>query len=92
MTTVYAKEFDCVECHRHITRFVHHEGEPLICAECMHMPGWHTDPELVRIFDPWMAMDPGQLFRRNWPWLVMALIMGMGLTGLAIYLAVRLAP
>lgn len=43
------KEFDCVECGRHIIAFAWYEGTPLICATCLHLPGWHTDAELRRM-------------------------------------------
>lgn len=54
----HGREFDCVECGRHIIRVIHRPGELLICAECMFMPGWYTVPELRDILDP---------ERRWWP-------------------------
>jgi hypothetical protein len=39
------KEFDCVDCGRHIVRW----GPPddPRCAECLHVPGWYREPELA---------------------------------------------
>lgn len=44
------REFDCVECGQHIIRFGGREGEPALCGTCLHIPGWHKDPELRRRF------------------------------------------
>ena len=46
-------EFDCCECRRHIFAVIgDRPPEPPLCAHCTFMPGWHEDPELVRILDP----------------------------------------
>lgn len=45
--------FDCCECKRRITRTpALTDNEPRLCAECMHIPGWYTDPKLVDMLDP----------------------------------------
>lgn len=48
-----AVEFDCVECGMHIVFII---GElaptPRLCAECIALPGWFTDPVLRKILDP----------------------------------------
>lgn len=46
-------EFDCCECGRHIVAIVAEKvPEPPLCAECIHLPGWHEDPVLVVLIDP----------------------------------------
>jgi len=52
MNIVREKEFDCVECGRHIVAIVWYEGSPLLCAHCIHIPGWHEHPELRSLLDP----------------------------------------
>jgi hypothetical protein len=53
------REFDCVECRRHIVRFGLGEDEetPALCAECLHVPGWYQDPALRQRFDPGGDLD-----------------------------------
>jgi hypothetical protein len=58
------REFDCIECRRHIVRFSEpvrtagHDPAPALCAECLHIPGWYKDSNLRRIFDPEMPETP----------------------------------
>ncbi len=34
----------------HVCRFGEPDPEePRLCAYCLHLPGWHQDPELTRI-------------------------------------------
>jgi hypothetical protein len=45
-------EFDCCECGRHIVAIVADKPpEPPLCVTCIYLPGWHEDPELVRLLD-----------------------------------------
>jgi hypothetical protein len=46
------QEFDCIECGRHIIRLAAPPNQPKFCAECLMIPGWHTDPKLRKILDP----------------------------------------
>jgi hypothetical protein len=49
----HSDEFDCVDCGRHIVRMILFAGEDgRRCAHCMHMPGWHRDPNIAKLLDP----------------------------------------
>jgi len=53
----FAREFDCVDCRRHIVAF----GPDTMgyCAACLCLPGWFNDPELCRRIDPdWQRSSP----------------------------------
>lgn len=46
-------EFDCTDCGRHIVDVI--ADKPpygCLCAQCIHLPGWHLDPKLVAMLDP----------------------------------------
>jgi hypothetical protein len=45
-----SREFDCVECGRHIVAFVGPISD--LCGACQTMPGWFNDPEIARVLDP----------------------------------------
>jgi hypothetical protein len=45
-------EFECEACGRHIVRVSERPHEPPVCADCLHMPGWIFDPDLIRLLDP----------------------------------------
>lgn len=52
-----SEEFDCCECGRHIIRFIPEPpGLVKLCAQCITLPGWFNDPELVAILDPEMPL------------------------------------
>ena len=51
-------EFDCVECKRHIIRFVEPDGSPALCAECLCLPGWFETPLIRGLLDPEMEEPP----------------------------------
>lgn len=46
------REFDCVECGRHIIQIIGYTEEPELCAACMTMPGWFNYPSLCDLIDP----------------------------------------
>lgn len=46
------KEFYCVECGVHVVAVVWIVGSPLLCGQCIHVPGWFNDPTLAELFDP----------------------------------------
>lgn len=50
MTMDEPEEFVCVECGSQIVRIIARPTEPKLCAHCIHLPGWHTDPKLREIF------------------------------------------
>lgn len=53
MSDDHFTEFDCCECKRHILRFPPlKDNEPRLCAECLWVPGWYTDPKLADMLDP----------------------------------------
>jgi hypothetical protein len=46
-------EFDCSDCGTHIIAIV--EDKPpygALCALCLHLPGWFSNPQLVAIYGP----------------------------------------
>lgn len=46
-------EFDCIECGHHIVGITLEKvPEPALCAHCLFLPQWFTDPELRRVIDP----------------------------------------
>lgn len=46
-------EYDCCECKIHVVLITGDKApEPPLCATCMMIPGWHEDPELRAILDP----------------------------------------
>lgn len=51
-TAVPGEEFDCCECGRHIIIVCGGIPEPPLCAACMMMPGWFSNPEVRAILDP----------------------------------------
>lgn len=57
MRIVREREFDCVECGRHIVQIVGDLDTPALCALCMTVPGWHDDPELRQRLDPEAKLD-----------------------------------
>ena len=46
----HSREFDCAECGRHIVQMI--PDDSVLCALCIHMPGWFTDEKLCAILDP----------------------------------------
>lgn len=52
MSDVHEKEFTCVECGQHVVVFDWPLGSkaPLLCALCLHLPGWFRDPRLSQVF------------------------------------------
>jgi len=51
-----AYEFDCRDCGRHIVSLC----SPYrldVCALCISVPGWFSDPDLARRLDPDYASD-----------------------------------
>jgi hypothetical protein len=55
-----SREFDCVECGRHIVRFAAWDNEPALCAECLFLPGWYKSPGLKQILDPTNEVPDGK--------------------------------
>lgn len=60
----FQREFDCVECGRHVISF----GNPILaaahpdtCAMCFSIPGWFHDPELAGVLDPYHHRAPRRL-------------------------------
>lgn len=47
-----SREFDCVECGRHIVSFGAEVTDIALCALCIFVPGWYRYPELCEKFDP----------------------------------------
>lgn len=47
-----AREFDCIECRRHMIVLCEPPDMPDICGICLHMPGWFNDPVLRVMLDP----------------------------------------
>lgn len=40
-------EFDCCECHVHVISYgSDRPPEPPLCAACLMLPGWMSDPKL----------------------------------------------
>ncbi len=56
-------QFDCAECRRHIVVLSGRERWKVegLCLICQQLPGWFTDPELRRMFDPDGLSKPGKL-------------------------------
>lgn len=51
-------EFDCCECGVHVFALcLDRAPEPPLCCTCLHLPGWHRDPQLRAIYDPWRPAD-----------------------------------
>jgi hypothetical protein len=49
------REFDCVECGRHIVSFgniILDAAHRDTCAACFSIPGWFNEPEIARMLDP----------------------------------------
>lgn len=47
----HVREFDCIECGRHIIQFC--GPSPMkLCAACLTIPGWYRDPRLRAVLDP----------------------------------------
>jgi len=50
MSDMATDVFVCVECRQTIERIIPRDrGEPAICATCLTLPGWQTDPEVARL-------------------------------------------
>lgn len=48
-----AREFDCIECGRHIVAFVLCQGvEHGLCVACLMHPGWFKDAAFRGALDP----------------------------------------
>lgn len=63
----HASEFDCWGCGRHIVTIgIVIEGP--MCAECIHIPGWHDVPEICQIFDPELAAEKRRQRAPPPPW------------------------
>jgi hypothetical protein len=45
-------EFECCECGRFIISLAGPAPDPLLCAACMCIPGWFTDPVVAQMIDP----------------------------------------
>jgi hypothetical protein len=44
-------EFDCCECGVHVVAIIDEVvPEPPLCATCLHLPGWHKDEALKKVF------------------------------------------
>lgn len=52
-----SRDFDCVECGRHIISFGY-DMKIDLCAACITLPGWYMNPELVKILDPENRRNP----------------------------------
>lgn len=46
------REFNCVECGRHIMSFGAEMTDIALCALCIFMPGWYRYPQLCEKLDP----------------------------------------
>lgn len=44
------REFNCAECGTHIVDIAG-TSEGVLCATCIHAPGWIDDPALVAVLD-----------------------------------------
>lgn len=52
----HTREFDCIECGRHIISIGAAPWDAEICCMCVHMPGWFRNPDLRAVLDPDMTL------------------------------------
>ena len=53
-----AQEFVCVECGQSVVAFIK-QNDVCLCATCIMLPGWYTDPTLRRMLGPNLPPLPG---------------------------------
>ena len=50
-----SREFDCMECGRHVVQTIADWNKLPLCAECLYLPGWFQDQALRSMLDPDMT-------------------------------------